>query len=254
MNLHLFDSGLSTAKVVETLERFEGFRAEVYWDSADPPLATMGIGVNLESNRQGNASYLRLVLDKVYGSTVIDIGGFIADFNAALNNSAFRPTAAQVKQNPSLYNGILQSALDGLVGQNLLPGQVFQPFQFANEGQARDVLTQILEGYTIAGATSSGTLSQLQDRLASRGISIAQNSNEGVALASLFYNSPVLLGAKLLDALSAESREESWYQIRYGSNGGSTRSQGIAREKKRGRESLRGSVRREAKRVEVGWT
>lgn len=51
---------------------------------------------------------------------------------------------------------------------------------------------------------------------------------ERLALVSLLYNSGLLLGPNLTRAVRTGDRERAWYEIRYGSNGGRSRSQGIA--------------------------
>ena len=53
-------------------------------------------------------------------------------------------------------------------------------------------------------------------------------SSEMVALLSLTFNSPSLIGSKLIAALQDGNRAEAWYEIRYDSNGGASRSAGIA--------------------------
>jgi GH24 family phage-related lysozyme (muramidase) len=223
MQLHFFDPSETTTRVQDLLARVEGFRPGVYWDSARTPRATIGFGFNLEAAEN---DYLRLVLEEIYGSSGINVDGFLADFRKGI--AKLRPTQAQVRQDPALYNAQLRAALDGLVHQNLLPGQTFEPFQLTKT-EATTVERQILEGYTIDGVFTDGKLLRLQQLLSDvNGISLPSNSNEFVALASLFYNREDLIGSNLLAALKAGGRAEAWYEIRYQSNGGQSRSPGIA--------------------------
>ncbi|MBZ0093916.1 MAG: hypothetical protein K8H75_00860, partial [Sulfuricella sp.] len=53
-------------------------------------------------------------------------------------------------------------------------------------------------------------------------------TKERAALVSLAYNTPGLLGIGLARALVDDNRAEAWYQIRYQSNGGDSKGQGIA--------------------------
>ncbi|MCP4485862.1 MAG: calcium-binding protein, partial [Gammaproteobacteria bacterium] len=54
------------------------------------------------------------------------------------------------------------------------------------------------------------------------------NSFERLALFSLTYNNPILLGPGLAIALNENNRPEAWFEIRYNSNGGSNKD-GIAK-------------------------
>lgn len=53
------------------------------------------------------------------------------------------------------------------------------------------------------------------------------NTEEGVALFSLYYNTPKLIGKGLQSALKENNRFRAWFEIRYRSNGG--KSKGIAK-------------------------
>ena len=56
------------------------------------------------------------------------------------------------------------------------------------------------------------------------------SSKELIALASMIWNGgPGILGLKLRAALQTGNRAEAWFEIRYGSNGGSSQSPGIAK-------------------------
>src|SRR5256885_313863 len=148
MNFHFFDPSLSSTKVLEVLEKTEGYLAGAYWDSAKSPNATIGIGFNLEATSAVVAAggftndYLRLVLEERFGTSGINMEQFVADFtNPTTGIGSIRPSTSQVKNNKALYNNQLQGFLDGLVTNNLLPGQAFQSFQ-VTLGQSRDVINQ----------------------------------------------------------------------------------------------------------------
>ncbi|MFM6407270.1 MAG: hypothetical protein ACKPGT_22395, partial [Microcystis sp.] len=52
---------------------------------------------------------------------------------------------------------------------------------------------------------------------------------ERATLVSLAFNAPTLVGTGLRTAINAGDRAEAWFEIRYNSNGGTSRSRGIAK-------------------------
>lgn len=148
-----------------------------------------------------------------------------------MQSSGFRPSLSQYLQNKNFHNNQLQTALENLVAQNLLPGASFTPLTLVRP-QADTIERQILEGYSIGGIQQDGKFARLQRLLFDNNqINIQNNTDEFVALASLYYNSESLIGEKLLSALRTDNRAEVWCQIRYNSNNGESRlssGQGIA--------------------------
>jgi|CXWL01.1.fsa_nt_gi Ca2+-binding RTX toxin-like protein len=217
MQVHLFDASEITSRTQALLSPFEGFEPRAYWDGASPiNRPSIGLGFNLEA--QPTNDYLILVLGQKYGASTLDILGFVNGFRSLMQYPGFRPSTAQYLQNKTHYDNQLQAAMDNLVTQNLLPGGSFMPLTL-DRPQADTVERQILEGYSIGGASRDGKLIRLQRLLFDvNQISIPSNSNEFIALASLYYNSESLIGGKILSALKADNRAEAWYQIRYESN------------------------------------
>jgi Ca2+-binding RTX toxin-like protein/GH24 family phage-related lysozyme (muramidase) len=66
--------------------------------------------------------------------------------------------------------------------------------------------------------TSQNTISALNALLAANGTPIDNNTAQFMALASLYFNTPALVGPNLLRALKAGDNAEVWYQIRYQSD------------------------------------
>ena len=225
MQFHEFPLADLTSRVQETLGPLEKWVDRAYWDIANPPQVTIGYGVNLS----GSKTYLRLVLERVYGAGVLNIDGFVDAFSDAIRT--IQPTTEQVIANSRDWNDILRTGLDGLIGQYLLPGQTFQPLQ-VNEPLAAEIERNILEGFTLLnGEVERGVYSQLDGLLEHHQVIVPRNTNEYVALVSLYYNGKPkeydalgqvikhnLVGSKLLTALKTENRAEAWYEIRYNSN------------------------------------
>ncbi len=132
-------------------------------------------------------------------------------------------------------------------------------FSLDSQTQTLHILRQIVEGFVIGpdldgdGAgqflIDSGKQTRLDARLAGAldatrvpyAVNVPHDTYEYVALMSLFFNvegrqvrpgrftSDALVGNGLLSALSKGNRAEAWYEVRYNSNGGSSRSPGVAR-------------------------
>jgi len=95
-----------------------------------------------------------------------------------------------------------------------------------DETTAASLLTRVVDRFE----------SEVDDRLLQFGQTLI-HSQERAALVSMAYNGGTwdsstkkgLLGPGLMDALVKDDRAEAWYQIRYQSNGGNSRSDGIAK-------------------------
>src|SRR6266545_1225660 len=89
---------------------------------------------------------------------------------------------------------------------------IFPQFQFANEAQLRSVFDQI----------ANQRETDLTASLAGLGQNIPPNSSERIALMSLAWTNPNLIGDKLYGVLQRGNRAEAWFEIRYNSNLGAT--------------------------------
>ena len=192
-------------EVFNAIAKVEGRSDLPYFDKVNK--ATIGYGVNLEVS-----DYLRIVLQGMglfEGKTNTQITAIQQDFTTAINSTADGDRDA------------LRSNLDktakkyGLTSFSVTDAQATADFYV------------ILSGATIGGKVIAGKETKLDAILHN---SLPHDSKEYVAVMSLYYNveSLVPAGGGLATAIINGNRAEAWYEIRYHSNGGSSKSQGIA--------------------------
>jgi Ca2+-binding RTX toxin-like protein len=185
----------------------EQFRADAYYDSAAIP--TIGIGFNLRAMGPQ-------VIDQILGSQA----GFTKPQRAADNayrqqlSTAFSATYGSDSELDQALNAIMAArAKDAAV-----PG-ASKPTTFTlTEAEGKHLFNHIADGYE-TGLTGAIT-------------TVVPDSMERIALFSLEYNSPALIGAGLNGAIGRGDRAEAWYEIRYDSNsnaGGSAGRIGLAK-------------------------
>ena len=164
-------------------------------------IATIGVGFNLQSNAVRLA-----VLEELLGTSSVpsDINSGI---QSVVSNSYTGLLASSDLQND------LDAELVSLSGSH--PG-IPTTFTFSSETNIENIFNNLAPSYE----------SNVEFSL---GLSTMTESREGVALLSLSWNNPALLGANLISAIVNEDRAEAWYQIRYQSNGGASASSGIAK-------------------------
>jgi GH24 family phage-related lysozyme (muramidase) len=199
----------------------EGFRQDPYFDSVG--LATIGVGFNIEGDR----SVQRYVLNQ--------LGVFAGRSDQEIENirQDFENTIASVPNGNEVQ---LVNNLNAKLRQYL--GAQTTTLFTLDMTQSRAIFEQIL-GDTTTGQTTigqnivrDGKQKELDATLSAAGVGgISHDTNEYVALMSLFYNqrpTNPLIGPKLLTALQSDYHAEAWYEIRYNSNGGASQSSGIA--------------------------
>jgi Ca2+-binding RTX toxin-like protein len=114
---------------------------------------------------------------------------------------------------------ILNAAVGALNGQAVppgvptiehWPGSNNTPFSFGTitEPQFQPLFNLLVDDFT----------TKLIAKIGQPVFSALAGANEMVALLSLTFNSPSLIGPKLIDALQTGNRAEAWYEIRYQSN------------------------------------
>ena len=196
--------------------------AIAYFDTANPPNATIGYGVNITLS-QNMALVLQTLGAINAGQTIIQQETIVNQFEAVLKGIA---------GNPSLS---LQNNLDALL--QFYTGNPSASFSLTT-AQANDLVTgvnSIVNGFTITasdGAYYAGTeagyvngqpngdAAQLTAILNANGSPVPPNSREYLALMSLYYNGGSgLIGPNLRNALATGNRAAAWYEIRYDSNG-----------------------------------
>ena len=203
-----------------TLE--EKFSPTPYLDTANPPNATIGIGVNITLPQN-----MALVLQTL---GAINAGQMIIQQETIVNK--FEAVLKSIAGNPSLS---LQNNLDALL--QFYTGNPSASFLLTTT-QANDLVTgvnSIVNGFTITasdGAYYAGTEAgyvngqpngdgaQLTAILNANGSPVPPNSREYLALMSLYYNGGSgLIGPNLRNVLATGNRAAAWYEIRYDSNG-----------------------------------
>lgn len=177
------------------VKHFEGFEAEAYRDSVGIP--TIGYGFNLR-------------VDSVRERILAEFGLTPATQDFDDLDSLIEAVADQVWASDTA----LRSALDGaLADYNLTHNPVRASFD-VTEAEADSIFSALHEGYETGLNNQIGGVA---------------DSYERVALLSLQYNNPILIGPGLEGAVAAGDRAEAWYEIRYNSNGGTSESSGIAK-------------------------
>lgn len=169
------------------IDKLEGVVRTPYLDTASPPVATIGIGYNLEV-------HLHKVLTAIVGK---------AHWSQTLEN---RLEAVIDDTYGSNDDALLQSRLNTVMRQwhNTRDADVPRTFAFSSSGQIKKVLNQISGDYEDVVTAKLGHI---------------PDSKERTALFSLAYNAPSLIGPKLTAAIEDGNRAEAWYEIRYNSNG-----------------------------------
>jgi Ca2+-binding RTX toxin-like protein len=196
-------------------------------------IPTIGIGIALQTKEGATlAGNLALVLRKIGVFAASDAGApanetaakrdlryglLVSQFAQVIGSHKLSrdPTTEAAKTSAS--EAALQTDLNALVAL-YDPSKTFQ----LNLAEAKEVKIEYILGYTIGPFTGAGAQADLDLRLAGSlapaGQPIPHDTREYVALMSLYFNNPGLIGPGLRSALSSGNRAEAWYEIRYGSN------------------------------------
>lgn len=182
---------------------------------------TIGYGINLRVSAN-----LAIVLNQIViqGQTVFQK----SSSSPQTIVQAFENIIAQYPSPTYPNAATLESALSTQLGSywGLTPAQSAGQFQLSDL-EAKNIVNQIVQGYTIPGYSAQSLYQQLSTYLTGKGVPAANippaNSPEAVALGSLWYNqngTNPLIGPQLIAALEDGNRAQVWYQIRYRSNAG----------------------------------
>lgn len=90
------------------------------------------------------------------------------------------------------------------------------------EATIKDIYNTIIKGKETG---LNNLLNNTESGLAAKTV----NTKERVALMSLYYNNPSLIGKGPKSAIKNGNRAEAWFEIRYGTNSGSSKGWGIAK-------------------------
>lgn len=172
----------------------EGATSKPYVDIVGVP--TIGIGFSLRANL--DKVLLAMVGEDHYSVKLLAKLDAVVDKTYSYGSSA-----------------TLISALDKVMAawNKSVDSDVPKTFAFSSDAQIADALDLISPTY---------------DSYVDNWLSGIPDSDERMALFSLAYNNPSLLGSGLKAAIEEGDRAEAWFQIRYYSNGGASAGQGIA--------------------------
>lgn len=192
------------------LRKVESLFTLPYFDSAQPPLVTIGIGAQIDTE----STYLAYVLQE------LGIDGLASESDPTQTANQVIKTAMDTVPNGSANNPTLRSTLNNalqthfasLYGKTgtIKPNGTFE----LTEPQAYTVLDKIIAQKKPA----------LDAKLAAYGIDATAmaGTREYLALTSLNFNTKAgatdLIGKGLRNAIANNDRAEAWFEIRYNSN------------------------------------
>ncbi len=175
----------------DLIRLFENYKPFLYDDSKNK--ATIGTGFNVEDDR------VRIEVVKV----ITVAAGTNADgdiLSASLNNIISTHASSSANTLAGLLNPEMKNYSDAHPTLNMRT-----TFTFTSEAEAKQVFNTLAPTY--------------ENVVSAKLPSVPQYAEERLALFSLAYNSPTLIGPKLTAAISDGNRAEAWYEIRYDSNG-----------------------------------
>ena len=185
-NLHTLTPAAFLSSLQALIAQLEGNEPSPYFDSATPALITVGIGFNI--NAPGP------VRTEVYAGMGLSNAEVLA-LDSSFASSAMATIRAMPQATPAQLaakNAAMQAQLSAALGR---------PFAMT-AAQTEAAFAKISKSHVDAVESLIGA-----------------PSLEKLALASLHFNNPVLIGSGLKAALALadpfEARAETWYQIRY---------------------------------------
>ncbi|WP_103614239.1 hypothetical protein [Campylobacter concisus] len=186
-------------KLRDALKKAEDFIYELYYDTNK--IATIGCGFNVTLK-----DILQKVCDKKYSDPKMDE----KEFTGLLNTI----NGVKVKTDENLRSKVSEY-LDGIKtkdGKKLK----FSAFEL-DDNQIGDILPEVVEIFRdgLNKKLAYTSISPQEKKIDENSI----GSNEYIALMSMTYNNPSLVGNGLKAYLRAKNRFGAWYEIRYKSNG-----------------------------------
>ena len=181
-----------------TLKKAEGFRAKLYYDGKN--IATIGCGFNVTLKE-----ILKEVCDKKYSDPKMSEEEFTGLLNTI--NGIGAKTNENLRSKVSEY-------LDGIKTKDGKSTK-FGKFEL-DDDQIINILPEVVEIFRdglnkkLAYTSINPQESKIDDK--------TKGSNEYIALMSMTYNNPSLVGNGLKAHLGAKNRFGAWYEIRYKSN------------------------------------
>ena len=186
-------------KLRDTLKDAEGFMHYLYYDTKN--IATIGCGFNVTLK-----DILQKVCDKKYSDPKMDE----KEFTGLLNTI----NGVNVKTNENLVSQVSEY-LDGIKTEDGKSAK-FGEFKL-DDKQIGDILPEVIENFRdgLNKKLAYTSISPQEKKIDENSI----GSREYIALMSMTYNNPSLVGNGLKAHLRAKNRFGAWYEIRYKSNG-----------------------------------
>ncbi|QPH90231.1 hypothetical protein [Campylobacter concisus] len=186
-------------KLRDTLKDAEDFIYELYYDTNK--IATIGCGFNVTLK-----DILQKVCDKKYSDPKMDE----KEFTGLLNTI----NGVEVKTNENLRSKVSEY-LDSIKTEDGKSAK-FGEFNL-DDKQIGDILPEVVEIFRdgLNKKLAYTSISPQESKIDENSI----GSNEYIALMSMTYNNPSLVGDGLKARLRARNRFGAWYEIRYKSNG-----------------------------------
>lgn len=200
------------------LRQLEAYRADAYVIGG---IAHIGVGINLREignlNQVLQTFGFDVLKQQLTGAALTAEENYMQQIINIANRNYPSTDAGTQQLRTDLNNILLARASNTIAGY---PSTFYRrpTFVFNNEAESKTVFDGII------GSFETRVDNWLGYKMA--------DSKERAVLVSLAYNSVTgsrdLLGQKLKAAIANDNRAEAWFEIRYNSNGGKSRSSGIA--------------------------
>ncbi|WP_107946098.1 hypothetical protein [Campylobacter concisus] len=183
----------------DTLEKAEGFREKLYYDGKN--IATIGCGFNVTLKE-----ILKKVCDEIYSGPKMSE----EEFTGLLNTI----NGVGVKTDENLRSKVSEY-LEGIKTEDKKSTK-FGKFEL-DDDQIINILPEVVEIFRdgLNKKLAYTPISPQESKIDKYSI----GSKEYIALMSMTYNNPSLVGDGLKAHLRAKNRFGAWYEIRYKSNG-----------------------------------
>ena len=183
----------------DTLEKAEGFREKLYYDGKN--IATIGCGFNVTLKE-----ILKKVCDEIYSDPKMSEEEFAGLLNTI--NGVGVKTDENLRSKVSEY-------LEGIKTEDKKSTK-FGKFEL-DDDQIINILPEVVEIFRdgLNKKLAYTSISPQESKIDKYSI----GSKEYIALMSMTYNNPSLVGDGLKAHLRAKNRFGAWYEIRYKSNG-----------------------------------
>ncbi len=201
-----------TDQIRNKIREYEGEVLRIYSDGKGIP--TMGIGFALFNERTVNKQYVYSYRGGSFEALQADLQQYDIILTEADRSVLDQVLAALNNGNKALARSLVPPPDNNEINTGYVnPNN--NPFSFT---LTADKVNRLFT------ATLSEAENVVRSKIGCELFNQYAGSKEMVAMVSMAFNGPGLLGAKFVGALQAEDRAEVWFQIRYQSNGNQVQS------------------------------